>query len=336
MMRTRLGNLKSFVVPLCFLAFVVLPAITTGYLLELVAFFLVYIIIAQSWNILGGFCSPISLGNAAYFGLGAYLTSVLIVSRVNLILSVLVGAIVACLVSLCLIPTFRLKGLYYAIATLFLTFAVQTFVFQLQSGRGASPVIYLTISTSSSVVVFYVLLAVTILTLVLIRVLQRSRFVLAWNSIKADEETAASLGINVLKWKVIGMVIMAFLTGIAGGFYVTFVGLADPADVFGVTWNIYPLFMVVIGGMGTFMGPIIGAIIFVFSDQIFVTFVGVFSLFIFGVLLVAVALFLPGGIVTLWTGGSASSRFNLSRFRRRRNPELDQPQPKDTPLNHEL
>lgn len=299
-MASRSGRFKPYVAPFAVLLFAVLPLITGGSYLEIAAFFLIYLGIGEAWNILGGYCGQISLGNAAFFGVGAYVTSVALISGVGIVPSVILGAAVSALVSLSIVPAFRLKGAYYAITTLFLIIAVQAVIFEWQSSAGRSPVIYLPLTLPGLNTLFYGLVIVVALTLVVIRVIERSRVILAWNEIKADEDSAASMGINVLGMKTLAMLIMAFITAIIGGLYAMVIGFADPADIFGINWSIYPLFMAVIGGEGTFTGPIIGAVIFTVASQILVIFLGAYSLFAFGVLLILVELLSPEGILSLW------------------------------------
>jgi branched-chain amino acid transport system permease protein len=130
-------------------------------------------------------------------------------------------------------------------------------------------------------------------------ILQRSKIISALRAIKADEDSAESLGINTVLYKTIALFLMSLTTGIAGALYVAFIGFAEPTDIFAIEWGVYPLFMGIVGGIGTYVGPIIGAAIFAIALQWLAAFVGTFSLLSLAVLLVIIVLTMPNGIVNI-------------------------------------
>jgi len=287
---------------LCFsVVFAVFPLLSLGdYLLRAVTLFLLYLIIAQSWNILGGYGGQISLGNSSFFGIGGYAAALLIVSRVSIWASILIGGLIAAALTFFMIPAFRLRASYFAILTLFLGAAMQALVTQLAVTTNTPVTVYLPMGMMSSISLYYWILAVTVLILVLVMILERSKIISALRAIKADEDSAESLGINAALYKTIGLFLMSLTTGIAGALYVVFIGFAEPSDIFAVEWGVYPLFMGIVGGIGTYVGPIIGAAIFAIALQWLVAFVGTFSLLSLAVLLVVIVLTMPNGIINIF------------------------------------
>jgi len=280
--------------------FAVFPLLNVGdYLLRAVTLFLLYLILAQSWNILGGYGGQISLGNSSFFGIGGYAAGLLIVSRLSIAVSILLGGLIAAALTFFMIPAFRLRASYFAIMTLFLGAAMQALVTQLAVTTDTPATIYLPLGLISINTLYYGILTVTTLTLALVMILQRSKIIHALCAIKADEDSAESLGINAVLYKTIGLFLMSFITGIAGGLYVAFIGFADPSDMFAIEWGVYPLFMTIVGGTATYVGPIIGAAIFAIALQWLVTFMGTFSLLSLAVLLVIIVLSMPNGIINI-------------------------------------
>jgi len=290
--------------PLLILAFVgvfaAFPALNVGdYLLRAITLFLLYLILAQSWNILGGYGGQVSLGNSSFFGIGGYAAALLIVSGLGIPVAVVIGGLIASALTFFMIPAFRLRASYFAILTLFLGAAMQALVTQLAVTTNTPATIYLPIGLIPTNLLYYEILTVTTLTLVLVMVLQRSKIIYALNAIKADEDSAESLGINVTLCKTIGLFLMSLMTGVAGGLYVAFIGFAEPSDIFAIEWGVYPLFMTIVGGTGTYVGPIIGAAIFAIALQWLVTFMGPFSLLSLAILLVVIVLSMPNGIINI-------------------------------------
>jgi branched-chain amino acid transport system permease protein len=295
MYRTALQILAFAVV------FAVFPSLNIGnYLLRAVTLFLLYLILAQSWNILGGYGGQISLGNSSFFGIGGYAAGLFIVSGLSMVVSIVMGGLIAAVLAFFMIPAFRLRGAYFAILTLFLGAAMQAFVTQLAVTMDTPATVYLPIDLISNTALYYEVLIVAVLTLVLVVILQRSKIIYALSAIKADEDSAESLGINTTLYKTIGLFLMSLMTGIAGGLYVAFIGFADPYNIFDIQWAVYPLFMTIVGGIGSYGGPIIGAAIFAIALQWLVAFVGTFSLLSLAVLLVVIVLTMPNGIINIF------------------------------------
>ncbi|MBN1320304.1 MAG: branched-chain amino acid ABC transporter permease [Thermoleophilia bacterium] len=267
----------------------------------------VYLTVAQGWNLVAGYTGQISLGTHAFFGLGAYTMAGLWLNGIGLyfffdvslmIVAGIAPAILATLIGLLLLS--RLKGDYLSFGTLGLAQIV--YVLFVKGGKitGGANGIYLDASYFSTMRVYYwVALLVAVLSTVAVWLLTRSSFGLALKAIREDDISAASHGINVLKYKVLAFVIGAFLTGLAGSIYGYYLFHLEPASVFNMNWLFYPILMVVLGGTGTIIGPVIGSLIcsalFAYGDIYFGGYHPIFS----GLLIILVMRFMPGGIMGL-------------------------------------
>ena len=263
--------------------------------------FSIYLILAYAWNLLGGYSGQVSLGNAVFFGLGGYVTALFATSLAGAIEGILIGCVTGALISIVLIPMFRLKGSYFAISTLFMGLAAESLLIQIRIFSHQIVLVYLPLSLLQDFGAFYYLtIGFVAATFALILYLtRRSKAIYAWRAIKADEASAESMGINTVYYKTIALVAMSALTAVAGGLYTLVLGYADPTQLFNLNWSIFPLFIVLVGGVGTIAGPLLGALIFTAADQVLLGFVGTLSLFGFGVLLILVTLFAPRGIADL-------------------------------------
>ena len=119
-------------------------------------------------------------------------------------------------------------------------------------------------------------------------------------AIKNDEEAASALGINTFKCKVYSLAISTFLAGLAGGVYAFYSAVYYYYVPFELTWSFDPLLMAIIGGAGTILGPILGAIGYVFLKELFTVMIGQFNILIFGILFIITVLSLPGGLIEVW------------------------------------
>lgn len=267
---------------------------------ELALLFTIYVVLAYAWNLAGGYAGEISLGNAVFFGLGGYITALLSASWTTTLEAIVLGAALSGAASLLLVPLFRLKSTYFAIATLFMNLGIPSLLVEWRFLTGSAVVLYLPLELLSSPETAYYIgvLAVAIIVTTTF-LLQRTKAAYAWRAIKTDETSASGLGVPVTLYKTLALVLMACFTAVAGGIYAVYIGFAEPSDIFNVTWSVYPLFMVVVGGTGTLIGPLIGSAIFALTNQVLLTFFGQFSVLGFGVLLVIIILILPGGIVSL-------------------------------------
>ena len=293
------------------LGFAVVPFIVDSeksYLVYSLFLFFCYIIISQAWNLVAGYTGQISLGQHAFFGLGAYTTALIWLNDitrtgyyfdpVTMFLSGLVPAILAVIIGIPLLS--RLRGDYFALGTLGMGEIIKVIFIKGGSITGASDGLHLPSAIYSSIRPYYwtgLFLAIFATTLVYFIV--RSRTGLALRAIREDETSAAAHGIHVLKYKVLAFSIGAFLAGLCGSLYGIYLFHINPDSVLKLDWTLYPILMCVIGGTGTITGPLLGALfistVFSVADIYFVQMHPVMA----GTLIILVMKFMPKGLIGL-------------------------------------
>jgi branched-chain amino acid transport system permease protein len=268
--------------------------------INLLILILLYVVLAVSWNILGGYTGQTSLGHAAFFGLGSLVTRLLWIKGVHILPSILAGSLLAVAFALLIgAPAFRLKGVYFAIGTLALAEILNVTVGNMFPEISSLPVKELVAYQLTPR--YYALLGLAVVVIGCSYLLVNSRLGLGLMAVREEEDAAESLGVSALKHKLFALGISAFFTGLAGGAFAYYhVGYYYQYP-FSPSWSLDMLTMVYIGGQGTILGPIIGAVFFVALRQYLVLNVGEYHLIIFGSLFLLVVLFLPGGIVSLWS-----------------------------------
>lgn len=281
--------------------------------INLVILVLLYMTVASSWNILGGYTGQTNLGHAAFFGIGSLTTRLLWIDGLSLFPSILAGGIAATLLGLLIgIPAFKLKGVYFAIGTLALALMLNITVGNLLPEMSYNPAI----SDYQLMPRYYLFLCLTVITIGSAYILVNSRWGLGMMAIREGEDAAESLGVSALKHKLLALSVSAFFAGLAGSafaFYHVSYYLSMP---FSPEWTFDPMMMAYIGGTGTIIGPIIGSIFFVGLKQLLVWNVGEYHLIIFGVLFILTVLFLPGGLVQAWK----IFHKNFNHWLRKKNP----------------
>lgn len=293
-------NLKIISIILLIAVLAALPTvIKKDSTINLLILVYLYIILASSWNILGGYTGQTSLGHAAFFGLGALVTRQLWLRGFPILPSVLAGGILAVVFALLIgAPAFRLKGVYFSIGTLALAQILSVTVGNVFPEIAALPVedlINYQIAPR-----YYLFLGLTVIVVAVAYVLVNSKLGLGMMAVREEEDAAESLGVSALKHKLIALGISAFFTGLAGSGFAYYHVSYYYQFAFAPMWSLDMLTMVYIGGQGTILGPIIGAVFFVVMKEFLVLNVGEYHLIIFGVMFVLVVLFLPGGIISAW------------------------------------
>jgi len=288
-----------------------------------------YALMAQAWNVMAGISGQISLGHAMFFGMGAYATGIVVVKFggtpwIGLVLGMVASAITAMAVGL---PTLRLKGHYFAIATLLIGSSVQI-IFQRWDYVGAASGMMYPIKRGSpwwdlqfhvgKVAYYYLALGAAALGFLLVWYLRRSRFGFRLQAVRDEPDAAASLGIAVAKHKVLAFMLSAAMMSVAGSFYAQYILVLDPERVFSTDISVIVVLMTVLGGSGTLWGPAVGAAILVPLSEYSRIWLGgtgrTIDLIIYGLLILAICLLRPAGVVSIFS----------ERLRRRVQPE---PQP---------
>ena len=273
------------------------PLYISSYNVILLAAILMYIVLTVSWAFFSGPTGYISLATAAFFGVGLYTTAILgkalpllaVVAAgglVSFVLALLVGAI-----------TLRLRGLYFAIFTFGLVELIKHILLfweiTVTGTRGRFVVLV------GNTTIYYVMFGILVLLLLTVYFIRRSKFGLAMQSIGDNEDAAAHMGVNVTLVKVITFAVSAFFIGAAGAIMATRWTYIDPYVAFNPLFSFLPVLMAIFGGMGQLYGPVIGAAIFAYLEELLLTKFPYYYMLIFGVILVVVILYLPDGLIGL-------------------------------------
>jgi branched-chain amino acid transport system permease protein len=292
---------------------------------NLVILIFLYTMLASSWNILGGYTGQTNLGHAAFFGLGSIFTRLLWTSGWPLFISILIGCLVAVAFALVIgFPAFKLKGVYFAIGTLALAQVLFVTVGNVYPEISSLPAQDL--ATYQLLPRYYLFLGMVIFTVVTAYFLVNSRRGLGMMAVREQEDAAESLGVSARGHKLLALSISAFFAALAGGAFAYYhVGyyLQFP---FAPVWTFDAVMMAYIGGIGTIIGPIIGAGFFVVVREFLTLNLGEYHLIVFGVIFILVVLFLPGGLVEAWT----KVRHALARRSRRKTVDLNVPKREST------
>ena len=281
------------------------------YLIHLLLVIAMYITLASAWNLLGGFTGYPSFGHGAFFGLGAYTTAILFRDfGLSPFLTAPVGGLVAAAFAAAIAyPTLRLREEYFAIATMSMGFILQLVARNWEfTGGGlglyAQPPESYDIRTIKSLL-YLAMLAVMLATLLVALWVRHSRLGFGLAAIRDGEEAAGTLGVPTVRLKMLALILSTFFPGTAGGLWAYYITYIDAEAVFEPSISINVILMSILGGAGTVLGPVLGATLLVgLSEVIELTITGAVKLVMFGAILMAVVLYLPGGLLS-WTGRRA-------------------------------
>jgi branched-chain amino acid transport system permease protein len=281
--------------------FAALPLFTArNDLLNLCVQIFLAVVLAQSWNLLGGYAGQINLGHAAFFGLGALVTRTLWVGGTPLIFGLLAGALVATLYGIIIgIPAFRLRGAYFAIGTLGLAEILRITVGNLMPE--ISTISPRELASYNILPRYYLTLAMSVLCVAVVALLIPSRVGLGIRAVREDEAAAEATGVGALRHKLLALTISTALAGLAGGAFAYYHVSYYPQHTFSPAWTFDAVLISFIGGVGTVHGPVLGALFYVILRELLAVKLAEFHLIIFGVLFILVVLFLPGGLVEAWS-----------------------------------
>jgi branched-chain amino acid transport system permease protein len=253
-------------------------------------------VLAQGWNIIGGYAGYASFGNSTFFGLGAYGVAIAMVQwNMPFWVGMVFGAVMAVAFAVLLgLPVLRLKGHYFAIATLALAQVVAAIVsniplFGENIGLVLPPV-------NNDAMFYEMALALLVAATLTVWWLTRSRFGFGLIAIRENEEGAAVMGVNTTAYKVLAFALSGLFSALAGGIQAYWITFLDPASAFDISLNVKMIIMTVFGGPGTVLGPIVGAFVLsAISEVLSSEITSVASLF-FGVVVVAAVVLMPRGL----------------------------------------
>lgn len=257
-----------------------------------------YIILGEMWNLLSGYAGMTSLGQQLYIGLSGYAVAVATSTfklplGTGILLAVIVCTVVSLVMSLIL---FRMEGMYFSIATWVVAEMFSTFFFSWKFvGQGSGMTIRVT-PYPRMFDICILSLTFCVGALVIVYMLLRTKIGLGLTAMRDDITAASSVGVDQISHKLVVYVIAAVFIAFAGSVFVINKGIIYPDNGFTIGWTVSMIFIVVVGGKGTFSGPIVGAVIYVFLQEYLAHFPG-WSNIILGVITILVILFLPDGIV---------------------------------------
>jgi branched-chain amino acid transport system permease protein len=258
---------------------------------------LIYVVLAVSWAMFSGTTGYMSLAPAAFFGLGIY-TMALLQKELPFFLIIGIGGLVAFAFAVLIgLVTLRLRGIYFAIFTfglvVFMTELIQYLETRLWHKHGQA------IIPIDNETLLYTMLVLVVVTVLVIYFIRRSRYGMALLSIGGNEEAAEHMGVNTTMVKVFTFAISSFFMGAAGVITAPNLIYINANIAFSVFYSFMPIFMAIFGGMGQVYGPVIGAVIFGYLEKTLRAQLYSYFMLGFGIIMVAVIVFLPNGIVGL-------------------------------------
>lgn len=274
-----------------------LPLYASAYNVILLTSILMYIVLTVSWVIFSAPTGYVSLAPAAFFGVGIY-TSAILGRALPLPVVIAIGGLASfCLALLVGALTLRLRGIYFGIFTFGLVELMKHLLLWYEikfTGTRGRFVVLVDNNT-----IYHVMLVILLLLLLTAYSIKRSKFGLALQSIGEDEEAAAHTGVNVNALKTITFAVSAVFIGAAGAIMATRWTYIDPYSAFHTNFSFMPVLAATFGGMGQFYGPILGAAVFAYLEEILLTRFPYYYMLIFGIVLIVTILYLPEGLVGL-------------------------------------
>jgi len=337
-------DIKRYLPYITLAALIVFPlVIKSDYYQHLMILVLMWVVIGTAWNLIAGYTGQVSFGDAAFFGTGAY-TAGLLVTRLGYSAwwGLILGGIMAIVIAM---PfgwiCFRLRGAYFALATLALNEVMRHIATIWESLTEGMVGILIMQDFMSKLPYYYIALALAVASIFIVYRVMHSKWGYYFLSIREDQDAAESLGIDTHHYKMWSLVIAAWLTGVAGALYMNYMGFIDPHVVFSLhDISIMAILVGIVGGVGTTYGPAVGAIVMVAVQELFRT--GGFGIVMgiakatgsetaitiaefitkahvmgFGILVVLSILYMPNGIVGDW-----DKIMRFLRLKRNNNTEV--------------
>ena len=294
--------MKALQIPAVVIALIVLAAVPwfgSDVLVQFGINALLLAVLAQGWNIIGGYTGYASFGNSVFYGLGSYGVGIAMVQwelpfAVGLAFGVVLSVAFAILLG---IPVLRLKGHYFAIATLALAQVMTAIV---SNVKLAGQNIGLVLPPLNNDLLFYELaLGLLVVATLTIYWLSRSRFGFGLIAIRENEEGAAVMGVNTTLYKVLAFALSGVFSALAGGIHAYWVTFIDPESAFDISLNVKMIIMAVFGGPGTVFGPIIGALSLSAVSEFLSSEITSIAGSFFGVVVVAAVVLMPRGLADM-------------------------------------
>lgn len=296
--------MKKLLLPVLLLLLLIIPV--TGlstYMMHILILVIMWSVIGMAWNLLGGYCGQVSFGHAAFFGVGAY-TSGLLHSKLGLSpwwglpLSIVFTVLFALILGFIVL---RLRGPFFALATLASGEIMRVISENWVNLTGGTVGILIKERTwVEKTWYYYIILLIAVVTFYVVKKIIESKLGYYFVAIREDQDAAESLGINTTLYKTLALCVSAGLTGMAGSFYTNYMGYIDPHVAFALhDISIITIMIVMVGGVATYLGPFIGALIMVLLAEFIRSMPGLGAAHqtLFGILLIVIIIFLPNGVV---------------------------------------
>jgi branched-chain amino acid transport system permease protein len=286
------------------------PTVLNSYWLKICSFLIVSLIIACSWNLIGGYCGYFSFGHGLFFGIGAYTIAIALLRyNVNFYLCIPLGGLVAAALALAMSPILRLKGFYFTLITLAAVEAAAVIFRKWSFTRGMkSWDVGWSFPRLASDATFYYFLALTFLLMLVSHIaFLASRRGFGTVAIREDDLMARGVGVNVTITRAYTFILSAFWVGVAGAIYAPMITYISPQAIFEISWSVKPIIVTIFGGLGTIVGPILGGGILSLIDQLLWERFLEYHNLIYAVLLIGIVMFLPEGLLSYY--GRAAALF---------------------------
>lgn len=276
-----------------------IPLFSGAYFLSVISTIFVFLSLSLSWDMMLR-TGQLSFGTAGFFGLGAYASALLVIKAgFNPILSIFIGGLFSAVIAFLLgFAVLRLREIYFSITTLALTtvFAVVIRNLPKLTGGASGTVLQSAIFGGDPQKIYWMILFLTLVVIAISEIFRRTRIHYAINSIRNDEVTARSSGIDVFKYLLFVFVLTSAIQGVIGAFYAQQYAFVEPEATFSMNFLLLPIAMALVGGVYSTVGPIVGALILGFVSEYLKLIMPYGHLIVYGVIIVLVVLFLPGGI----------------------------------------
>ena len=294
--------------------------VTDAFTIQVLLMVVMFGAMGAAWNLVGGFLGRVSFGHCVFVGVGGY-TTILLLQHLQLtpIVGIPLGGLLSAAIAWVVGgPTLRLAGHYFAMATIALLQIGLLLMINWQWAGGAvgleapigdAPWMLL---FRTKVPYYWIAIGLALLTFLATHFLVHSKVGFYWRAINGDEPAARSLGVPADRFKMLAFVLSGGITGVWGGFFAMYVGFIDPESMFNLTWSVQVVLVAILGGVGTLIGPWLGAALLIpLSEGTRVMWgssgLGL-DLLIFGMAILLVTMFLPGGLVTLRRRHGAARR----------------------------
>ena len=271
------------------------PSFTSDYVQQVSFRVLQYAALGQAWNLLAGYGGLVSLGSAAFIGIGAYTTAELTNHGLPLIPGMLVSGVFAAGFATIVSPAlFRLRGLYFTIGTLALAEALRLFMVN-YNGLGGNIGIFLKSAAPTTAGLYWLALGVAATATGLVLLVLRTRLAISLRAVRDDEDAARQMGLVSFRTKLFAFTLAAFVMGVVGGLQAGKLSQIEPYGAFGLQWTVDVVTVALIGGLGTLGGPLVGAVFTVVLAELLNAYPSL-HLAITGAIVIAVVRFAPEGL----------------------------------------